>query len=182
MHSVSDKQQDGNSLKVFQVHKQHKQIKFVDFLKLLKITAIVSEHIEELIDLNQVYRLMMMLIESFNHVLNNYQTYNYSEYKTLLLINNDGKIIDDISSFISEPVLRLEKHDKKYKSHYIEILKTLLKWRFSKTEAAKELFIHRNSLSYHISKMEKIAKINLEDSSLDSILNLSIMLLEMSKK
>lgn len=154
-----------------------KQDNWNDFLFKNQLINIYDETVERLIGLNKQFRFMMSIFSDFSFILNENKSYDFSNLKSLLAINFKSK--SNLMDLIPKAILSLREYDKKHNTEYISILDILLKSRFSKTIASKDLFIHRNSLTYHINKIEEITNLNLNDSSLDFELQLGLLILKM---
>ena len=74
--------------------------------------------------------------------------------------------------------LQLAAHDAQQGTHYCDILRTYLLQFHNYSLAAKSLFMHRNTLTYHLERIEKILGISLGDPILCLELLLSLMMLE----
>lgn len=96
-------------------------------------------------------------------------------YKLLMGIE-DKEIM---SEYYNQTIRPLLLYDEKNKSDLTIVLRTYLKHNGSVKETADELFVHRNTVNYKLSRIEDLLEIDL--SSLDSRLQLSIgfMLLDM---
>lgn len=57
----------------------------------------------------------------------------------------------------------LREHEQRYHVHYLEILHTYLLCGCRATLAAEKLNMHRNTVLYHINRMEELLNISLED-------------------
>lgn len=165
-----------------EINKLIKQDNWIEFLKRNDVICLIGEPTDKLVDLSSSYKLMLYFLKEFSYLLKDNKSYLFSHLRSLLALEIKGKSKSQLISLIPRPILSLDKYDKKHNTKYIHILESLLKNRFSKSETAKELFLHRNSLSYHISKIEKIAGLDLNDSSYDNILQLGLILLKLTNK
>ena len=96
-------------------------------------------------------------------------------YKLLMGIE-DKEIMTEYYERTVEPLIL---YDEKNQSDLATVLRTYLKHNGSVKETADELYLHRNTINYKLSRVESLLDIDL--SSLDSRLQLSIgfMLLDM---
>lgn len=96
-------------------------------------------------------------------------------YKLLMGIE-DKEIMTEYYERTVEPLIL---YDEKNQSDLATVLRTYLKHNGSVKETADELYVHRNTINYKLSRVESLLDIDL--SSLDSRLQLSIgfMLLDM---
>lgn len=94
---------------------------------------------------------------------------DYVFYTLLLDINDRNILYDKIHD--SLPLLR--GYDKENGSSLYETLKTYLCCNCNSKDTAAKLYVHRNSLSYRINKIEELTGINFSDAATIFNLNLS---------
>ena len=94
-----------------------------------------------------------------------------------LLMGIDDKEI--MTEYYNKTIRPLINYDEKNQSDLTTVLRTYLKHNGSVKETADELYVHRNTINYKLSRIEDLLGVDL--SSLDSRLQLSIgfMLLDM---
>ncbi|HKL75407.1 MAG TPA: PucR family transcriptional regulator ligand-binding domain-containing protein [Halanaerobiales bacterium] len=80
-------------------------------------------------------------------------------YRILSMIEKEGEVIEFCKDFLGD----LIKYDKKHNENLCYNLKKYLMNNGNVTKAAKELYIHPNTLAYRIKKIEKILKKDLDD-------------------
>ncbi len=68
---------------------------------------------------------------------------------------------DYIREYVSETLACLEIYDRDHDSDMEQTLKVLLKNQGSKTKAAEELFLHRNTMTYRVKQIEKMLNCDL---------------------
>lgn len=73
-------------------------------------------------------------------------------------------------------IFDLEKHDQDHHTSYISTLECLIQNNFILTKTADDLFIHRNSLQYRLTKMEEIMGYSLSEPDNRFYLSLSAKL------
>lgn len=101
--------------------------------------------------------------------------YMVNDFRMESLILNADK--DVCESFISNALKNLKKQ-----SDWIDLSKTVKAWcecRFSQVEAAKELFIHRNTLNHRLNKISKLSGINIKNFKEAIILYFAVMMDEL---
>ena len=74
-------------------------------------------------------------------------------------LEKEGEVIEFCKDFLGD----LIKYDKKHNENLCYNLKKYLMNNGNVTKAAKELYIHPNTLAYRIKKIEKILKKDLDD-------------------
>jgi hypothetical protein len=89
---------------------------------------------------------------------------------------------DKLSALCSPELLRLFKHCKDDDATLIETLKVYLECSRSKTETAKKLFVHVNTVKYRISQIQDILQLNLSDDPTAFQLSLSMKMIEYAEK
>ncbi|WP_040193793.1 PucR family transcriptional regulator [Clostridium culturomicium] len=70
-----------------------------------------------------------------------------------------------LQNYIQNTMGVLEKHDKENDSELLETLNQLILCMGVKTQAAQNLFLHRNTLMYRIKKIEQLTGYNLSDKN-----------------
>lgn len=76
----------------------------------------------------------------------------------------DFKGNEKLRSCLHETFTQLEDYDRHHNSNLLETLSVLTASLGSKAEAAKRLFLHRNTLLYRIKKIEELTGFDLSDS------------------
>ncbi|MGM0437926.1 MAG: PucR family transcriptional regulator [Bacillota bacterium] len=80
-------------------------------------------------------------------------------YRILSMVNEEGEVVE----FCDDILGKLIEYDKKNNEDLCYNLKKYLMNNGNITKAAKELYVHPNTLSYRIKKIEKILKKDLDD-------------------
>lgn len=96
---------------------------------------------------------------------------HYSElglYKLLMAVEN----IDLLQEFYRKTIGVLEEYDKANKTNYMETLEIFLQNNCSTGETAEKMFVHRNTISYKIHKIEELLDCNMNE--LDTKVNLYV--------
>lgn len=68
-----------------------------------------------------------------------------------------------LARYIAETVTRLEEHDRENDTQLLTTLEVLVDCLGARTQAAERLFMHRNTLSYRIRRIEQIIGCDLSD-------------------
>lgn len=84
----------------------------------------------------------------------------------------ENKSNENLQNFVQENLMPLAKYDLNNSSELCKTLEIYLTSDYNITKSANKLFIHRNTLSYRLNKIEKILNINL--NSFESKYNLMI--------
>ena len=69
----------------------------------------------------------------------------------------------DLNMFCDKAVFRLREYDAANESDYLHTLEVFLKQERRLMDAARALFIHRNTLIYRIERIQKLTGLNLDD-------------------
>ncbi len=88
---------------------------------------------------------------------------------------------DELSTLCSPELLRLMKHCKDDNNTLLETLKVYLECSRSKTETAKKLYVHVNTVKYRISQIQEILQLDLSDDPTAFQLSLSLKMIEYAK-
>ena len=83
---------------------------------------------------------------------------------------------DIIKEYYSQTLLPLREYDQKNNSDLTEVLKSYLTHNGSVKETADELFVHRNTINYKITKISELLNIDLSKLNSRLILSISFML------
>jgi len=100
------------------------------------------------------------------------QVFNYADmgfYRFIDVERNQEEIMDYYHDYI-EPI-----HEQFSGEHYEEIIQTLMQFvesRFSFVKTAERMHLHRNTISYRISVIEKLCNVDVQDH--EDCLNLSL--------
>ena len=96
-------------------------------------------------------------------------------YKLLMGIE-DHEIIEE---YYSKTILPLIEYDKKNNSDLAIVLRSYLKYNGSVKETSDELFVHRNTINYKLSKISEIIDLDLSQLNSRLILSIGFMLEDM---
>lgn len=88
---------------------------------------------------------------------------------------------DNYESFLSDSGKRLYDYDQEHGTEYFKTVFTYVQCGKHLQETADQLFIHKNTVSYRISKVKELFNIDLSDTQLCMQLYLSYLLLELAK-
>lgn len=95
---------------------------------------------------------------------------NVSLYKVLLTLQDSP----DVEKLIAATIGKLVKHDKEKNAELVKTLSSYIENLGNISQTARELYIHRQSLLYRITQIEKITGLSLRHS--DDFLTLSLSL------
>lgn len=90
--------------------------------------------------------------------------FNFSDYVLPIIISH--ATLDDKSGIYLHPAIqKLKAYDNIYGTEYLLTLNSYIKNLRDSNLAAKELFIHRNTLLYRVNKIEEITRVDLSESN-----------------
>ncbi|MDF2877242.1 MAG: hypothetical protein K0S30_338 [Clostridia bacterium] len=95
-----------------------------------------------------------------NSKRNNYEAYLYEElgfYKLVL----DIKDSQEMRAIYDETIGKLASYDKMHHTDYVEVLKLYLLENKSIAHVSKKLYIHRNTVTYKLKKIEELLEVDL---------------------
>jgi len=104
----------------------------------------------------------------------NYDFYYYNElgfYKLVL----DIKDSREMKTIYKETIGQLIQYDKMHHTDYVEVLKVYLLENKSITDVSKKLYIHRNTVTYKLKKIEELLGIDL--NSVDDTIKIKLAIL-----
>jgi sugar diacid utilization regulator len=104
----------------------------------------------------------------------------YSDnYVFSLFGENEGSAELWYHCFFHGLLKKLYQHDQRHKSNNIQLLYVFLNCERNATEAANILNMHRNSVTYHIIRIQEMLGLDLDDPTLRYMLMISFSLLEL---
>ena len=74
---------------------------------------------------------------------------------------------------------KLYEYDQRHKSNNTQLLYVFLRCERNATKASSELNMHRNNVTYHVSRIQELLGVDLEDSTVRFMLMISYALLEL---
>jgi len=137
---------------------------FTDFLTSIGVKCGVSLEFNDFLDLKYYFRQAISAIREGKEKGITDPCLFYKEYFTEDLVHSLKKITS-LQSYCHPQVVRLNKHDKELSSEYIKTLYIYLLHGRNLTDAAETLNIHRNTLTYRLSKINELLNIDLNDNN-----------------
>ncbi len=108
--------------------------------------------------------------------------YTYGEYAVYTVAQACADAAGGVSKFVHPALDVLLAYDREYGTSYMESLYTYLRHFKNITNAANELHLHRNTMVYHLKRIEEIMDVSFDDYDVVQMLELSFRLLEFDKK
>lgn len=122
----------------------------------------VSTEFSSLILLKEKFHESERAIAIGKQLYKGFNLYDYEKLKLYDLLRAASEKLN-LMDFCPTPLIRLNNYDKKHNTDYMDTLKTYLYCNKNKSETAKKLFIHRNTLNYRINKIKEITNIEIEN-------------------
>lgn len=99
----------------------------------------------------------------------------FNDYKIFHLLASANKYVN-IQKLQHNAITEIAKYDKENNTEYLSTLTTYIYSNLSIQDAAIKLCIHKNTVSYRISKISKLFNLNLNDINIIVSLYISIMM------
>lgn len=151
------------------------------FLKEYGIRCGVSRGFTELEHLREHYEQSLEALRLGVHMGSDECVYAYGDY-TVYHIARLCAEHGDLRRLCHPKLGDLMAYDEAHKTAFTESLYTYLQQARNITKAAKALHLHRNSMIYHLRRIEEILGFSLQDSDMLLHVELSFRLLEYDKK
>ena len=156
-------------------------IKLRDFLKDYKLHAGLSRSFTKLEELKEHYDQAQEALDLGTRIDGEATIYAYDDYA----IYHIAKVCaesDEIKTFCHPKLEYLMEYDAEHKTSFTDSLYTFLKHSRNITNTAKALHLHRNSMIYHLKRIEEILNFSLSDNEMLLHIELSFRLMEYDKK
>lgn len=156
-------------------------LELITFLKQNKLTAGISQAFCEIINLKNHYHQALTCMQLGEKMGKEEVLFMYEDYAAYHLIDLCCKQHDP-STFCHPAVIKLQAYDEEHKTDYLKTLFTYITAMRNLGAAADALYIHRNTLSYRLSKIQEIIELTPDNDDLSLNLFLSYKILEYSGK
>lgn len=148
-----------------------------EFMKRHNIRAGVSRSFSNLADLRRHYREAMAALTVGRHMHPSRVLYSYEDYAlyhiAALCAENGG-----IDEYVHPKLSALSEYDRTHESSFTLSLLTYLQCNRNISDTAARLHIHRNTLIYHLKRIEDLLDISLSDTETLLHFELSFKMLE----
>lgn len=158
------------------------QILAQNFLELMQeqvinITIGISMHSDDISQIPTAIRQAINMISLGANVQPHALVHNYEDLQIYHMLDST-LTMDELRAF-ADLVWPLYEQDQESNTNYIETLDIFIRCKFNMTQAAAELFLHRNSLAYRINKIKDLLGINVEQQQDMFRIQLSIFALKL---
>lgn len=103
--------------------------------------------------------------------------FHYDHIKVYVLLEHISSA--NIKDYCSKHIWTLYEHDKLHKSSYLKTFYHYLQFNHSVKETSAYLFVHRNTISYRIKRVQDLLKLPIEFKRSDAQLILSCQMIQM---
>lgn len=161
------------SKKIFEEDSQ-----LTDFLNINNLCAAISRCFSSFIDVRKYYEESMTAYEFGMSLSPDKKIFLYEDF----ICQHIGKIISEnhiLKDFYHSSVIKIKIYDEEHKTNLLETLKEYLKYPDNPTRAAKNLFIHKNTLFYRMSKIKELFPIDLSDGEERLKIHLTLKFMEL---
>jgi sugar diacid utilization regulator len=156
-------------------------VKLRDFLKDYHLHAGLSRPFVRLDELKDHYYQSLEALDLGTHIDSEVTIYAYDDYA----IYHIAKVCadaSDLKKFCHPKLTYLMAYDAEHKTSFTDSLYMYLKHSRNITNTAKALHLHRNSMIYHLKRIEEILGFSLGDNEMLLHIELSFRLMEYDKK
>lgn len=122
----------------------------------------ISEKVYNYFSIKEVYKDVEDAILIGSRLRINKKVLFIEDYKFEQLLIKLSKD-ENFQNFAMDKLNLLEEHDMAHESQLLDTLKAVIESRGSRTEAASNLYLHRNTLAYRVKKIEQITGYSLSD-------------------
>ena len=150
----------------FSIDQSDKVDTFKDFLKGTSLRAGVSLNFSRFIDLkyhfNQAASALRYGTDRMNEESVSEYCFFYQDFFLEDLVDSIGKK-NSLQSLCHSKIISLKEYDEESGSEYVKTLYHYLLCGRNLTDASEQLFIHRNTLNYRISRIREIIDVDIDD-------------------
>lgn len=151
------------------------------FLTANHLTASISRCFHSLIDTRRFYDEALTAFRLGQQFHPDHAIYVYSDY----ICQHIGGILSqhgNVMNFCHPAVEKIREYDAEHDSHLLDTLKEYLTYPDNPGQAAKHLFIHKNTLFYRMAKIKELFSLNLSNGEERLLLHLSLKFMELNGK
>lgn len=128
------------------------------------LCAAISSNFSTLLEVKKYYNQSVSLLHLGKIIDNQNNLFIFNEMKIYHLLNSVYEH-ENLIDYCNPALKKLLKYDKQNGTNYYDTLYVYLANDRNLRNTADKLFIHRNTMAYRLSKIEKISEINLKDGN-----------------
>ncbi|WP_350342916.1 helix-turn-helix domain-containing protein [Proteinivorax tanatarense] len=140
--------------------------RLLNFLEKHDLTIGVSKTFTNILDLSLQYKKTLRALEVGEKICEQDKIFYCEKHEFYLLLDklNKNNGITDLKQYSHPVIQKLEQYDRNNDTYYLNTLFKYLKNNQNVNRTAKELFIHRNTMTYRINKIKEMTLIDFEDA------------------
>ena len=154
---------------------------FNEFLRLNRLIAGISQAFSEIMDIRKYYEQALISMQLGQRMGKEEILFDYKDYAVYHMLDICCKHYD-IREFCHPALKMLLEYDSQHKTEHMKSLMAYIINLRNLGVAAEALYVHRNTMSYRLTKIKEITGLNLEDEDLNFHIYVSYKLLEYSGK
>lgn len=140
----------------------HKSInKIESIIKNTGLIAGISQEFESILHLSVYYEYAVKVIQLSKVLGSKKLVYRYEDLTVYDMISEKSQ--EELGDMIDPFYKILNQYDLEKNSNYCDTLSVYIRNSCNITNAAKELFIHRNTMAHRLEKIQEITNVNLAD-------------------
>ncbi len=150
---------------------------FINFLQAMGYKVGLSNEFTDILQAKSYFIQACAAIDIGYHKNSDLEVYYFKDYVIEYMLS---LITSEIPTELicQQGLLRLLEYDQKHNTTYYEELRMYINCNMNAVQAAKKLYMHRNTLLIHLEHILKLSKIDLEDPEERMYVQLSYKLLE----
>ena len=152
-----------------------------DYLKLMHMIAGVSQYFEEISEIPKAYRQALAAIRLGKREEAERHVYRYEDYGIYDMLDQI-KEQKDLIHYCHPDILRLKEYDQNHKTDYLKSFYTYIVNMGNLAASADELYIHRNTMNYRLSKIQELIAVDIHNRDCYMALYISFKILEYTNR
>ena len=161
---------------------QEEDIKLLrEFLGEYNMRGGISRSFLRMEDLSEHYRQSLEALDIGARMDSGAHLHSYDDYAVYHIAKACSKVAD-LRVFCQPKLYELMDYDREHNTSFMNSLYAYLKYSRNITETAKALHLHRNSMIYHLRRIEEILGLSLNDSNILLHIELSFRFMEYDKQ
>lgn len=148
-----------------------------DYLEQMHMIAGISQCFDEILEIPKAYEQALAAIrlgKKEEAMLNVYRYEDYGIYDMLDQIKKQKNLTD----YCHPDILKLKEYDNSHKTDYLKSLYTYIVNMGNLAASADELYIHRNTMNYRLSKIQELITVDIHNRDCYMTLYFSYKILE----
>lgn len=149
----------------------------VQYLRVNHLYAALSERFRGLLPLRNAFSQALHAYEHGMRLAPDKTLHRYTDY----MFHHIGQLLagqQDVRVFCHPGVLQLAEYDSENATQLLPTLRAYLRWNDNPTAAARQLYIHKNTLFYRINKIKEQFGLQLTDGNERARIQLTLAFLE----